>query len=451
MDLEIAGPTRSGLDAAFLGEERRGIRLATLARLGALAVIALWLVIRTPEFRVLYHLGYLVLFALLGLGLLFVSTTAAYRPWMKFAFALLETCLLWPALYLPNPLWPEAWPVQLLMRDPSVVYFFVLLGGAALSFSPGLMLWSGGVAAASVVAGVYWTASLPGSTTWTGSMADSGLGRAEHIARFLDPNFVDVPAQIGAAIVLLVVAATLAVVVWRSRRMVRQQVRLETARANLARHFSPNMVDELAASENPLGEVRRQVVAVLFADIFGFTRLCETLAADKLIELLQQFHHRVEHAVFDAHGTIDKYIGDGVMATFGTPRVGERDATNAVSAALTLLRLIDEWNRGRRSIDDPPLRIGIGIHYGPVVLGNVGGGRLLEFSAFGDTVNVASRLQALTRDLDTGVVVSDDVMQRLQAESGDLPEAAFTKLEAVPLRGREQPLTIWSCPAAAIA
>jgi adenylate cyclase len=320
----------------------------------------------------------------------------------------------------------------------------------ALSFSPGLMLWSGGVAAFAVIVGVYWIASLPDSKTWTGPMDSAGLDKAEHISLFLDPKFVDVKAQIGAVIVFLVVAATLAVVVWRSRRMVRQQVRLETARANLARHFSPNMVDELAASENPFGEVRRQVVAVLFADIFGFTRLCETLAADKLIDLLQQFRHRVEQAVFDQHGTIDKYIGDGVMATFGTPRVGDHDATNAVGAALNLLHLIDDWNRGRKTLDDPPVRIGIGIHYGPVVLGSVGGERLMEFSAFGDTVNVASRLQALTRDLDTGVIVSDDIIQRMRAESDVRLEAAFTRLEAMPLRGREQLMAIWTCPGSGV-
>src|SRR5262245_11259805 len=147
MAFRIASPPRSGLDAAFLGEERRGIRLAALARLGALAVIAVWLIIQSPEFRVLYYLGDLVAFAVLGLGLFFLSTTAAYRPWMKFAFALLDTCLLWSALYLPNPLWSDAWPIQLSVRDPTIVYFFVLLGGVALSFSPGLMLWSGGVAA----------------------------------------------------------------------------------------------------------------------------------------------------------------------------------------------------------------------------------------------------------------------------------------------------------------
>src|SRR5258708_13153606 len=165
MPFKIAGPRRSSLDAAFRGEERCGIRLAALARLGALAVIAVWLIIQSPEFRVLYCVGCLVAFAVRGLGLFFLSTTAAYRPWMKFAFALLDTCLLWAALYLPNPLWSDAWPIQLSLRDQSIVYFFVLLGGVALSYSPGLMLWTGGVAALPGLVGVSWIASFPAPKT----------------------------------------------------------------------------------------------------------------------------------------------------------------------------------------------------------------------------------------------------------------------------------------------
>src|SRR5262249_38124504 len=111
----------------------------------------------------------------------------------------------------------------------------------------------------------------------------------------------------------------------------------ERRRAVLARHFSPNMVDELMRAGGQLDAVRTQPIAVMFADLFGFTALAATMPATDVVGLLRSFHALVEEAVFGNQGTLDKYTGDGVMATFGTPRPGERDASNAVAAARAIL------------------------------------------------------------------------------------------------------------------
>lgn len=222
----------------------------------------------------------------------------------------------------------------------------------------------------------------------------------------------------------------------------------ERARANLARYFSPKLVETLAAKDQPLGPVRRQNLAVLFADVVGFTSLSETLEPEQVIEILREIHSWMEKAIFSADGSIEGYIGDAVLAIFGFPEAGEQDAANALACAYELLSAADDWNRERTSRCLMPIRIGIGLHYGPVVLGDVGGEEYVEFTVIGDTVNSASRLQQAARTLDCDLVVSRELVNAVR----DATEHAHTDGLLRPLRhhgdfavrGRSHPVGIWT-------
>ena len=183
----------------------------------------------------------------------------------------------------------------------------------------------------------------------------------------------------------------LAVVVWRSRRLVMRQAAAMRERTNLARYFSPNMVEELAQTDEPLGAVRQQDVAVLF---------------------------------------IDKYLGDGLMATFGTPWPGPGDAADALSCGIAMAAELQRWNQGRQGTGAPAIAAGIGIHYGPVVVGDMGGEGALEFAVIGDSVNVAARLEALSRSLDADLVISADLAATAQAQG--LGRAVLADFQAAP-------------------
>jgi len=166
-----------------------------------------------------------------------------------------------------------------------------------------------------------------------------------------------------------------------------------------------------------------------------------------VVATLRAFHGKLERAVFDHGGTLDKFLGDGVMATFGTPTVGPHDARNALAAALTTCATIASWNGERTTRGEPPIRVSIGIHYGPVVLGDIGSERRMEFAVLGDVVNVAQRLEGLTRRLDCQIVVSDDVVQALRAQSpreADALLAGFGAAPAQDLRGRARPVAVWT-------
>ena len=165
-----------------------------------------------------------------------------------------------------------------------------------------------------------------------------------------------------------------------------------------------------------------------------------------MIATLRLFHERMEREIFRHEGTLDKYLGDGLMATFGTPFAGDIDAVNALRCAQAMLASVDELNGERKPRGEPPVRISIGLHYGEVVLGDIGLNRL-EFAVIGTTVNAASRLETLTRQFGCAIIASDELVQqaRTEARSASTDFTDWVAQPPQPIRGLEQPLGIWTC------
>ena len=231
------------------------------------------------------------------------------------------------------------------------------------------------------------------------------------------------------------------------REMDRQRMAAERARNNLSRYFSPNIVELLAAQDEPLGAGRRETVAVLFADMVGFTRMAEVMAPEDVLELLREFHARMTAQIFASGGIVDQYMGDGIFAVFGVPAASSTDALKAFDCAEMMLDALECWNDERKGKGEPRLDIGIGLNYGPVVLGDVGSEHSMAFTAIGDTVNTAARLQALTRVLKTPLVVGDSVIRAIYALSPEIAAERLGQLEDRgdhSLRGRARPVRVWT-------
>jgi adenylate cyclase len=230
------------------------------------------------------------------------------------------------------------------------------------------------------------------------------------------------------------------------RDATQQRAAAERAKANLARYFPPNLVDMLASEDAHLARAREQNVAVLFVDIVGFSSLTNRHAPPELFNLLRRFLGRMGHQVFEFGGTLDKYLGDGLMAHFGTPEPTDRDATNALNCAMAMDRRMRKWNAELLAMGEEPLSIAIGIHYGPVLFGHVGTDHRLEFAAIGDTVNVASRLETMARPLSAPVVVSQSVVDRIREENPEgLPALdAMVERGEHKLRGMDMSVEVWT-------
>lgn len=231
------------------------------------------------------------------------------------------------------------------------------------------------------------------------------------------------------------------------REMDRLRQAAERARNNLARYFSPNIVELLAAQDEPLGAVRRETIAVLFADIVGFTQMAETMAPEAVMAMLREFHARMTAQIFACGGTVDKYIGDAIVAVFGVPSVSSKDAANALTCAGKMLDALESWNDERERAAEGRLAMGIGVNYGPAVVGDVGSEYSMSFTVIGDTVNTAERLQTLTRTLGTPLVVGDALVTAVKAWSPDIASEVMEHMEDQgehDLRGRTGPVRIWT-------
>jgi adenylate cyclase len=214
-------------------------------------------------------------------------------------------------------------------------------------------------------------------------------------------------------------------------------------RANLARFCSPQLVDELSEMDTPLSLTRSQPAAVLFVDMLGFTAYCSKMTPEEVIALLRDLQALLSKCVFSQHGTIDKFLGDGLMAVFGPPLPSSADATNAARCALEILRSIDSWNEQCHRLGDGAIRVAIGIHYGQIVQGDIGSENQMELTVVGDTVNIASRVEAYCRTLDSAMLVTASFVDQLYADgSNDLAEI-FVDLRQHLLRGRAEPIHLY--------
>jgi adenylate cyclase len=139
-------------------------------------------------------------------------------------------------------------------------------------------------------------------------------------------------------------------------------------------------------------------------------------------------------------------MGDGVMATFGTPEAGPDDAINALKAARQIVSDVDRFSRECAERGDPQFRVSVGVHFGPAILGDIGPARRLEFAVLGDTVNVASRLENATRQLNCRIVSSNDLIERIDGSRNGSPALldGFQPVREVALRGRTVPIDVWT-------
>jgi len=217
-------------------------------------------------------------------------------------------------------------------------------------------------------------------------------------------------------------------------------------KANLARYFSPKMVEILAQRDRPLGVMRRQEIAVMFIDIVGFTAISETVAPERVVALLRSFYRRMSNVIFAHGGSIEKFAGDALMALFGVPDPSRGDAISALLSALGMMDELDRWNAKRVGSGRGAIDAGISVHFGTAVLGDIGTRESMTFTAIGDTVNTASRMQALCRDLRRRVVVSQPLVDRVRQESGT-DEPALARLSdggSHRLRGRSKRIHVWT-------
>lgn len=432
-------PTSAWVDAALADYERKSLARLTIARTAMLAVLLIWLGLNYGTAIALENAGVFATF--IGLGILgwLVLRDHPERRWAAYTFLVLDILVLAYALLSPGRTYPDAWPWQTVLRQPSFLYALLFLALASLTFRPLIVLATGGTIAAVWAAGTFVIARRPDTLIGLADLAPDDWGG--QLLRYFDPHYVHVDDAVVRIVVTLLLTLILAYGAYRARRLIYDQAEAARGRANLSRYVAPSMVERLATADRPFGQVGRLEAAVLFADIKSFTTLAEGLGPEATMALLREFHGRMSEVVFEHDGTLDKFIGDGLMATFGVPEPRPGDAARALACAAAMLDALDAWN-AIRSDARGAIRIGVGLHYGPVIMGDIGGSARFEFAVIGDTVNAASRLERMTRDLDCAFVASAALIERARLEGASLTGLHYGGVQDV--RGRAGSLEVWT-------
>ncbi len=429
-------------EAALERHKREGLELAVRARWIAMALTGLLLIYLNPQWEVLWY--HFILLLICANGWLIQRAGRVGQSRTELLLIFVDLLIMTLGMIVPNPFSDDVRPLAMQYRFDNFQYFFIILAAGTLAYSWRTVIAIGSWTAMMWTAGwviAWWVATpIPGISE---RLAEALSGYPD-VAEFMDPNSFMPTLRIQQVIVFVMVAVTLGVSMRRLNRLLMSNAGLERERANLSRYFSPNVVDELSQNDEPLKQVRKEDIAVLFIDIVGFTKFSAGRDPYEVIEVLRGFHARMETEVFRHHGTLDKYLGDGLMATFGTPVPGELDASNALACARSMVEMIDRWNLERKRAGEPEIRIGVGVHYGSVVLGDIGANRL-EFAVIGDAVNVAAKLEALTRDFQARIIVSDALRSQALSETPNAQDmmTGFAQHSDQPVRGVTAPMDVW--------
>jgi adenylate cyclase len=209
-------------------------------------------------------------------------------------------------------------------------------------------------------------------------------------------------------------------------------------KSTMYRYMTQELAEQLLASgETKMGGDRKEV-SVLFSDIRSYTTLTETMTAEEVVAMLNEYFESMVDAVFKHKGTLDKYIGDAIMAVFGSPLPLEDHAWMAVQTAVDMRHRLVDFNNRRISMDKTPISIGIGLHSDEVISGNIGSSRRMEFTAIGDGVNLGSRLEGATKQYGCDIIISESTYLKCGPEKLWARELDFIKV-----KGKNRPVSVY--------
>ena len=326
-------------------------------------------------------------YALFTLVRLYLSWRERLVSWFLYLSIVVDMALLLALIWSFHIEYGQ--PPSFYLKAPTMSYVFIFIGLRVLSFRARY------VVAAGVTAAAGWGVLA--------AYAVHASGGREMITRdyveYMTSNSILIGAEADKIIAILVVTVVLAVAMNQARRLVVRSAAEGEAARDLARFFSPEVAEQITASEQVVeagrGEARE--AAIVFCDIRGFTRFAHTVSPGEVIAMLADYQHALVPIIQAHGGTIDKFMGDGIMATFGAVRPSDCAAADALRAVDAVIEAAADWGRARAAEGRPVHRVNAAAAFGPIVFGAVGDGERLEYTVIGDPVNQAAKLEKANR------------------------------------------------------
>ena len=280
-------------------------------------------------------------------------------------------------------------PAAFYLKAPTFAYLFIFIALRMLSFNPVDVVIAGCAAAIGWMGLLGYALAEPGGT---------GLITRDYVSYMTSASIL-IGGEIDKVISILCVTGLLALGAARGKRLLQQALSEQATAGQFARFFSPDIADALTRADELLvpgeGQIRR--AAAMFVDLRGFTRIAAELEPNDLMGLLGEYQTIVVNVVHDHSGSVTTFLGDGVMVTFGAIQPSEASAADALRCADKLAGALGEWSIRRAQSGKPAPGIGIGVDFGAVTCGAIGGGGRLEYAVIGDAVNRAAKLQSHTK------------------------------------------------------
>ena len=427
---------QQSIENTFLEAVQSGLRLAIRVRLGAILLLgSLMVITRIGNLELaLSYLAAVLGFALLGVIHYLLIGSRYDRPWIKYIFVTIDFAVL-SILIATQPLFDNFdVPQAMMFRNTVFPFYFVILGLAAFGLSPKLVVWAGLAGVIGWMSAFFYAIrDMPIRFEWTDITANPT--REYFLQTFLSPNFVGTGSRLQESVAFFITALLIAVVIWRARKTVYRQLELDEERRTITEVFAQyvprKIADALITDRGLLAPVERDAT-VLFIDIAGFTKMTESVGPARTVSVLNEFFEKATNCISDQDGVVTQFIGDAIMATFNIPVEDPDHPRKALTAAKNILDLTET-----ETFDGHRLSIRIGICSGTVIGGSVGGGGRQVYTVYGDTVNLASRLEALNKEHGTKLLVAETTVAALS-------EGEFEQVGRVSVRGLTEPVSVFT-------
>jgi len=404
--------TEQELQDLFEEERADTTRIAMLGRLLIILLFALWFGISRNPPIVYYTLAGCALIA--GVTALHLRLIPAYQThrWLPYFFYALDVGFVLAGIAVAMSTIFDGLPRGLLYHFNYFPLLFLVLISTGLSLSPRIVLWTGLCLVLGWGALFLW-ADHPGSLDWNDIPA--GATDTVYMSFLLSPDWTASNSRIQESIVLLAVAGMLALIVFRTQRLVRRQIQAERRNRTIRETFGqyvPDAIAEAVLASGGILPTQERVATVVFCDLAGFTNLTDRLGPEATVRVLNAYFDTAAACIGERGGVITQFQGDAVLAVFNAPTDLENHAQHALAAALALLQCCRE-----QAFEGEQLSVRVGLATGPLVAGTVGGAGRRGYTVHGNTVNLAARLEALNKTTGTTILMDSATASALPADT----------------------------------
>jgi len=317
-------------------------------------------------------------------------------------------------------------PASFYLKAPTLLYVFIFIALRALRFEARYVLLAGLFSALGWLALVFYVVSID---------PQENMITRNYIA-YMTSNAILLGAEFDKVISILMVTGILCLALVRARDLLERSVIEAAAAADLARFFSPEIASKITHSDQQIqaGQGEAREAAILNVDIRGFTAMANDMDPTNLIQLLHEYESRMVPIIQEGGGNIDKFLGDGILATFGAVLSSESYAADAMRTVDALVNAADEWNVDRSTTGLPPISIGMAVVTGRIIFGAVGDDTRLEYTVIGDPVNLCAKLEKHNRTAKSRALTTCEAFD-LAARQGYQAPSTRERFAAVTVEG----------------